>query len=200
VTDEPSFWSVAGTQRAHRAFTDEPVDDALVERVLTTAAYAPSAENTQPWEFVVVRDPELRDQIGELTLRAWGPAQEFSRPRITPELFAEVEQGATGGVSAAPVLVIVAGDTSRCVASVIPASIFPAVQNFLLAAQALGLGSALTTLTTGYADELRAIVDLPEHLLPIAVLPLGWPAKPKGPPKRKPVAGKTHRDRFGSPW
>lgn len=201
MSDDPSFWSVLDGQRAHREFTDVPVDDALVERVLDAATRAPSAENTQPWEFVVVRDAGLRDQIGALTRRAWEErGREFSRPRLDTKLFDEVDRGATGGISAAPVLVVVAGDTQRCLKPVIPASIFPAVQNFLLAAQALGLGSALTTLTTGFADELRAVVGLPEHLLPVAVLPLGWPAKPKGPPQRLPARDKTHRDRYGTPW
>ena len=67
MSDQPDFFSVVHSQRAHRAFSDEPVPDELVERVLETATYAPSAENTQPWVFIVVRDSNARARIGELT-------------------------------------------------------------------------------------------------------------------------------------
>jgi nitroreductase len=78
-------------------------------------------------------------------------------------------------------------------------SIFPCVQNMLLAAAALGLGSALTTLGA-HADELRALLALPEHVEPSAVIPLGVPARPLGPPRREPVAEHMHRDRYGTTW
>ena len=68
-----------------------------------------------------------------------------------------------------------------------PSSIFPAIQNLLLAAGALGLGSALTTIATAFADELRDAVGLPETVVPVAVVPLGVPARPLGPPRREPV-------------
>jgi nitroreductase len=201
VTEPPDFFSVLRSQRAHRAFTDEPVPDELVERVLEAATYAPSAENTQPWVLIVVREAAGRGQIGELNRRAWeGGGREFSRPRLSPEVFAKVEAGATGGIADAPVIVVVCGDTSRCVEAVLEASIWPAAQNLLLAAQALGLGAALTTITTVFGDELRVLLALPGHVRPMGIVPLGWPAKPLGPPKRAPVAEKTFRERFGTPW
>jgi nitroreductase len=201
VTESPDFFSVVRAQRAHRAFTDDSVPDELVERVLEAATYAPSAENTQPWVFVVVRDAASRERIGELNRRAWeGGGGEFSRPRLSPEVFAKVESGATGGIADAPVIVVVCGDTSRCVEAVLEASIWPAAQNLLLAAQALGLGAALTTLTTVFGDELRALLALPDHVRPMGIVPLGRPAKPLGPPKRTPVAEKTFRERYGSAW
>ena len=69
-----------------------------------------------------------------------------------------------------------------------PSSIFPAVQNLLLAATALGLGSALTTITIGYRDELRDLLGLPDHVVPVAVVPIGHPARALGPPRRDPFA------------
>jgi nitroreductase len=198
---EPDLFSVIRTQRAHRAFTDEPVPDEVVERVLEAATFAPSAENTQPWVFIVVRDADARARIGELNRQAWeGGGREFSRPRLSPEVFAKVEAGATGGIANAPVLVIVGGDTSRCVEAVLEASVWPAVQNLLLAAQALGLGASLTTITTVFGDELRSLLALPDHIRPLGVVPLGWPAKQLKPPRRAPVADKTFRDRYGEPW
>ena len=92
------------------------------------------------------------------------------------------------------------GDSSKCVEPALEASIFPAVQNLLLAASALNLGSALTTLTTAFAAELAELLALPDHVRPMAVIPLGWPAKPLARPRRAPVAEKAHRDRYGQGW
>ena len=201
MTEPRDFFSVVRTQRAHREFTTEPVPDDLVEQVLEAATFAPSAENTQPWVFIVVRDTAARDRIGELNRQAWeGGGREFSRPRLSPEVFAKVEAGATGGVANAPVLVVVCGDTSHCVETVLESSIWPAVQNLLLAANARGLGSALTTITTVFGDELRSLLVLPDHVRPLAVVPLGWPGKKLGPPRRAPVAEKTFRERYGEAW
>jgi nitroreductase len=198
---EPDFFAVVHAQRACREFSDEPVDDALVERVLDAATFAPSAENRQPWEFVVVRDPGRRAAIGELMRRAWeAGGREHSRPRLAPKVFAEVDKGATGSISAAPVLVVVAADTERGLPATVPSSIFPAVQNLLLAAGALGLGAALTTIATAYADDLRALTGLPDHVAPVAVIPLGHPARPLGTPRRDPFEGHTHRETYGTPW
>jgi nitroreductase len=95
---------------------------------------------------------------------------------------------------------VVAADTERCLEATVASSTFPAVQNLLLAAGALGLGSALTTLTTAFGAELRDAVGLPEHVRPVAVVPLGRPRGPLGPPRREPVAEHTHRERYGQGW
>jgi nitroreductase len=198
---EPGFFEIVHAQRACREFRDEPVDDALIAHVLEAATFAPSAENRQPWEFVVVRDADRRAEIGELMRRAWeAGGREHSRPRLSPQVFAEVDRGATGSISAAPVLVVVAADTERGLPATVPSSIFPAVQNLLLAAGAVGLGAALTTIATAFGDELRAIVGLPDHVVPVAVVPLGHPARPLGKPRRDPFQAHTHRDRYGHPW
>ena len=121
--------------------------------------------------------------------------------RLDAKLASDVDAGVERGLGGAPVVVVVAADTKsgvhpRAVAS----SIFPAAQNLLLAANALGYGSALTTLTAAAGDDLRAIVDLPEHIMPMAVVPLGRPARPLGRPRRRPVGASTHRDQYGRPW
>lgn len=188
-------------QRAHRRFADRPVDDELVERCLEAATRAPSAENTQPWVFVVVRDEERRHALGELTREAWqGGARAYSEGRLDEKLLRDVDQGAEGGVAAAPVLVVVCGDAERALRPTLASSVFPAVQNLLLAATALGLGSALTTLTLLRPDDVRSLLDLPEHVVPMALVPLGWPGRPLGRSRREPVATRTHRERYGSPW
>jgi len=195
------FFDVVGRQRACRAFADTAVTDEVVAQILDAAVHAPSAENRQPWELVVVRDPATRARIGELMRRAWeGRGREHSRDRLDAHTFADVDRGATGGVAAAPVLIVVGGDTRRGLPVTIPSSLFPAVQNLLLAANALGLGSALTTIATGYADELRAAVGFPDEVVPVAVVPLGYPERPLGPPRRDPFATHTHRERYGDAW
>jgi nitroreductase len=97
-------------------------------------------------------------------------------------------------------VIVVCTDTERGHPATVGSSVFPATQNLLLAATALGLGSALTTISVGFADELRELLALPAHVAPQAVIPLGHPAKPLGPPRREPFADHTHRDRFGNPW
>ncbi|MDQ1468272.1 MAG: hypothetical protein QOH10_2687, partial [Actinomycetota bacterium] len=177
------------------------VDDDLLARVLDAATFAPSAENRQPWEFVVVRDPQTRAELGELTARAWNTGgREFAEARLDDKLLDDVDAGATGGVAGAPVLIVVCADTERGLVQTVPSSVFPATQNLLLAATALGLGSALTTITTAFGAELRALLDLPEHLVPVAIVPLGRPARALGPPHRAPFATHTHRERYGNPW
>jgi nitroreductase len=195
------FFDVVLRQRACRAFLSDAPDDALVERVLEAATFAPSAENKQPWVFVVVRDHRKRAAIGDLYRRAWeGGAKAHSESRLTPTLLDEVDKGAQGGIAAAPVLVVVGGDTRVGNPRAMAASVFPAVENMLLAAGALGLGTALTTLALVFSDELAKIVGFPIEVQPIAVVPLGWPAWTLGRPSRHPVAEKTHRDTYGSPW
>jgi nitroreductase len=188
-------------QGATRRFADSPVGDDLVERCIEAATHAPSAQNKQPWEFIVVRDPARRAAIGELTRTAWregGRAQSIGR--LPPRLLAEVDEGAEGSIAAAPVLIVACGNTELGTASTLPASIFPAVQNLLLAAGALGLGSALTTLALRNADGLQPLLDIPPHVVPMAIVPLGWPASPQGPPRRLPVAERTYRERYGDRW
>jgi nitroreductase len=200
VTDA-DFFAVVTRQRACRAFSADPVADDDVARVLAAATHAPSAENRQPWEFVVVRDADARAAIGDLTRRAWeAHGRAFSETRLTPKLLAEVERGATGGIAAAPVQIVVCADLERGLEVTVASSIFPAVQNLLLAATALGLGSALTTITTTFAKELVALLGLPATVVAVAVVPLGWPARPLGPPRREPFAAHTNRERYGNAW
>jgi nitroreductase len=189
-------WEVIRSQRACRAYRDDDVDDAVVGRVLEAATFAPSAENRQPWVFIVVRDAESRRAIGELNRRAWaGGGRDYSKGRLSPALFADVEAGVAGGVSSAPVLVVVCGDGSLAHEATLGSSVFPAVQNMLLAASASGLGSALTTLPTVLGDELGDLLGLPDHVHPLAVVPLGWPARRLGPPRRRPPT--VFLDRYG---
>jgi nitroreductase len=196
-----SLFDVVLRQRACRGFTDEPVSDGLIADLLLAASHAPSAENRQPWVFVVVRRDDLRQKIGGIYERAWNSgARAHSEGRLPPALMADVDRGARGGIAEAPVIVVVCGDSQKSHPKALSASIFPATQNLLLAASASGLGSALTTLAVVDKAQISELLELPEHVIPMAVVPIGWPSRSLGPPKREPIDTKTHRDTFGNPW
>jgi nitroreductase len=165
--------------------------------VLDAARFAPSAENTQPWVFVVVRDADRRAALTGLMERLWAAAPDRGLPS---PLHDDVDAGFHGGFASAPVLVVVGGDEDRAARPVLASSVYPAVQNLLLAATALGLGSAMTTIATADPGEVRAAVAFPDHIRPLAVVPLGWPARPLGPPRRRPLTDVADREAFGQGW
>jgi len=194
------FFSVVLAQRAHRELLPDALPDALIERVLDAATHAPSAENRQPWAFVVVRDPAVRREIGAIASAIWERAgREHSRGRVSDRLLAAVDRWATSGLAASPVIVVVCGDTTQADARSLAASIYPATQNLCLAAHALGLGSLFATLPT-VSPELSSLLALPQSLQPMAVVPLGRPARELRPPKRVSYRAKAFRDRYGTPW
>jgi nitroreductase len=105
------------------------------------------------------------------------------------------------GHGGAPVVVVVAADGREGVPpAVLAASVFPAVQNLLLAAAALGYGSALTTLAAADPETLASAVGLPAGVRPLAVVPVGRPAVKLGPPRRRPVREVAHLDAWGTPF
>ena len=193
--------SVLRRQRAHRAFTDDPVDDTVITDILELATRAPSAQNSQPWQFVIVQDVDRRVAIWELAARIWEMGgSEVTRNAVPVGMHADVEQGVTGGFARAPVSIVVCADTDRWDRALMGSSIWPAAQNLMTAATAHGLGSALTTIATIFADELRAILALPDTLDPLAVIPIGHPAKQLGSSRREPVNEHAHREEYGSAW
>lgn len=189
-------------QRACRSFTDEAVADEDLTTMLRAATHAPSAENSQPWVFVVVRDPATRAAVVELTQQVWdGGGRQHAESSLTPTFLANVDEFVRSGYGGAPVLVVVAGDgRSGMRPAVLASSVFPAVQNLLLAAGSLGYGSSMTTLAPQVPDALAAIVGLPEGVRPFAVVPIGRPSAGLGPPSRRPVGDVAHLDTFGVPF
>jgi len=195
------FFDVVLRQRACRSFTDQPVDESLIAQCLEAAIHAPSAENLQPWVFVVVREAERRDAIHQLNKKAWDEGvQAYAQSRYSPKFLKDITEGMEGGMRNAPVIFIVCGESPNGVDPTLLGSIYPAVQNLLLAASALGLGSAVTTLATMFDKELRELLALPDGVSPIAMVPMGWPARPLGAPRRRPLSERAHRDQFGAPW
>jgi nitroreductase len=197
--------AVMRAQRACRRFDpDGKVLDADLERVLQAAVHAPSAENTQPWAFVVVRNGQTRAQLADWWTETWNAGGgDFVRQSLDDKvLVADLEYGFNrGGFAAAPVVVVVCADTDRVPEIYAPSSIYPAVQNLLLAAADLGYASCLTTgLTTFGVDRVREKLQLPDTLLPMAAVYLGRSARRLSPPRRRPAASVTYREQFGNPW
>lgn len=200
-TELAAVRAVLRRQRAHRSFTDEPVPEEVINDILELATRAPSAQNTQPWQFVIVQDPDRRAEIWELASRLWEMgAKDATDGKVTDTMKSDVEQGVTGGFAGAPVSIVVCADTERWPANLMDSSIWPAIQNIMTAATAHGLGSALTTIGTILVDDLRSILQLPETLEPKAVIPIGHPAKSLGSSRREPVRDHAHREEFGNVW
>lgn len=194
--------AVLNSQRACRVFSDLPVGDDDLVAMLEAATHAPSAENSQPWVFVVVRDALKRRAIVELTTRVWeGGGRAHAQHSLEPRMFTSVDDFLRAGYGGAPVLVVVAADGRGGLSTrVLASSVYPAVQNLLLAATALGYGSAMTTIAAQAPDALGAVVGLPAEVRPLAVVPIGRPAKPLGPPRRRPVREVAHLDVFGTAY
>jgi nitroreductase len=196
---------VMRAQRACRRFDpDGKVLDSDIEQMLQSAVHAPSAENTQPWSFVVVRDADSRRLLADWWTETWNAGGgDFIKQSLDDRaLVNDLEYGFNrGGFAAAPVVVVVCADTDRVPEIYAPSSIYPAVQNLLLAAADLGYGSCLTTgLTTFGVDRVRERLALPDTLLPMAAVYLGPPAKKLSPPRRRPALEVTYREKFGVAW
>ena len=205
------------TTRAMRRYRDDPVTDDEIERCLRAAQQAPSGGNLQPWQYLVVTDPERRARVGELyksaydryerTLLAMTPRFRTPEDEASWRRSAEASRHLADHFGEAPALVLFllpmiewmpADDEGRMDIGPLYASVYPAVQNFMLAARELGIGTALTTVVRIRHDELRALLGIPESMEVAAVVPMGRPTGSFGVARRKPVAAVTHWDAFGN--
>ena len=170
------FEAIRG-RRSVRAFTKEDVPDEVVEKLIDAARWAPSAGNIQPWEFVVVRNPETKRRLAAAALY-----QDF--------------------IAEAPVVVVVCanerrsamgygrrGATLYCIQDCAAAT-----QNMLLAAHALGLASCWVGAFS--EDEVREVIEAPDGVRPVAIIPIGHPAERPRPPPRRPISHIIHYERF----
>ena len=185
------------SQRTLRYIKPDPLPPEYLERILDAAVKAPSGGNSQPWEFVVVQDAGLKRSLAELYRRAWADAEEGQPPppdtrshRSASHLMEHMEH--------APVLIVVClrvGDREPGLYE--GSSIYPAIQNMLLAARGLGLASVLTNGWAKYEPELRAVLNIPSDYRAAAMLPIGFPDNVRyGPSRRDPVESHLHRDRW----
>jgi nitroreductase len=204
------------TTRAIRRFTTAPVDDEVIGAILAAAQQAPSGGNLQPWQFVVVTDADLRRQIGELYRAAYQRYEAALLPMVPPipdddartswERTIAASRHLAEHLAEVPVLIFVAmpelsltlvDDEGPIDIGPLTASVFPAVQNLMLAARSFGLGSVLTTVFRARHDEIRELLGVPAHHQLMALVPVGHPAGRFGVAPRRPVAQVTHWNRWG---
>lgn len=204
------------TTRAIRRFTDEAISDEEIWTCLRAAIQAPSGGNSQPYRFLVVTDAEKRRALGEIYRRAWGryaPAVQKATPPPRSERGADMVRRMLGSaehlaehLGEAPVIVLVLvpgggaalrDDQGELDIGTKYSSVFPAVQNLMLAARALGIGSTLTTLYRIHQDDVRVLCEIPAEFEVEALIPLGRPRGNFGVAPRRPAERLTYWDSFG---
>jgi nitroreductase len=205
------------TLRAIRRYTDEPVTEEEILTCIRAANQAPSGGNIQPWQFLVIADAEKKSAIGEMYMRAWNryepqvlkalrpPRDEREKARM--ERILNSSRHLAKHIGEAPGLVVflmpnismTLEDEQGTLDTGTPyASVFPAVQNFMLAARGLGIGTTLTTLVRIYQDEFRTLCGVPEQMELVALVPMGRPKGTFGVAARRPPEAVTHWDTFGN--
>jgi nitroreductase len=198
------------TQRAVRRLLPDPVDDDVVLRCIELALKAPTGSNGQNWEWIVVRDQAIKETLGNQYRRAWALyGRAGARISRGDEAMGKILQAVEWQVehfTELPVLVVCCLRGSRVPFVPMPpiaessyyGSIYPSVQNLLLAARAMGLGASLITLPLWSTTVARSALGLPMSVQPACVVPLGWPRGRYGPTTRKPVGEVVHLDRYGN--
>ncbi len=209
----PEFFEILNTTRAIKRLKPDPVPAGLIREVLDAGTKAPSGVDSQPWEFLVVTDEEGKKFVQERYLRY---ANE--RFRALVDSLADDNSPHTRMLRTvlhlaehlheAPVLLFVCGHRDwpatvpreRRVGKAPPpyGSIYPCVQNILLACRAVGLGASLTTIHQMFEDELHERFGVPEEVAMVALIPIGFPRGKFGPVRRTPVGALTHFGRWGN--
>ncbi|OBG41328.1 nitroreductase [Mycobacterium alsense] len=200
-------WEVMSTARTIRRFTDEPVGDATLARCLEAARWAPSGANAQGWRFVVLRSPEQRAVVARAAAHALEviePVYGMSRPAAGDNSRRARTYRATYELHdrAGEFTSVLFAQQHYATASelLLGGSIFPAMQNFLLAARAQGLGACLTSWASyGGERPLREAVGVPDDWMVAGHVVVGWPKGNHGPVRRRPLAEFVNLDRWDQP-
>jgi nitroreductase len=217
MTTSPSaddLYALLSTTRSIRRISDAPVSEEVLLRIMQAAVWAPSGCNRQPWRIIAVRDRLIKEKIGRLYAAEWEQYVEYNVAKFDghpPAVVAQVREAYSGGTRLAetladvPVLAMFVHDPSALYVTdadlgrhpvVGGASLYPAVQNFLLAARAEGLGGVLTTLVCNRETELRDILKFPTGWGVHAMVPLGYPKGNHGPITRASVEDMTSIDQW----
>ncbi|HUC18367.1 MAG TPA: nitroreductase family protein [Acetobacteraceae bacterium] len=214
--------------RSLRRLKPDPVPEEIITRILDAAIRAPSAGNAQNWTFLVIRDAEQRQRLGAIYRRASEIAAAVynARPRPVHLSEAQWQQMMSSGaylwehMADAPVLLVPclkqremppAGtlppgiqaryqDERAYLDRIRGASIYPAVQNIILACRAFGLGTVITTNHLRCEDAVKAVLGLPADVETFALMPIGYPVGKFGPLSRRPLQEVAHADRWSVPW
>jgi nitroreductase len=205
MAENHDLFEIMRTTRSMRRLKPDPVPDALLAQILEAGTCAASGGNSQNWRFLLVRDPAVKAAAGAWWRKAWhetaapryrsgGPPPGTAKERFE-RLLAAVDHLADH-IHEAPVWIVpcYAGPRGS------GASIYPAVQNMLLAARALGLGATLTTVYLLHEREAEAAMGIGEGFCSYAILPIGYPKGKFGPVRRAPLAEVVYDGAWGRAW
>jgi nitroreductase len=198
------------TLRSMRRLKPDPIPDDAIRTILDAAIRAASGSNQQAWAFIVVRDQAIKDEIAAIYLEGWKhlKATVYSQPQpnLTDEARRRQERVVRSAehlaehLAEAPVWIFPCARVSAQPTITSGSSIYPAVQNLMLAARAHGIGTTLTTIYRRDNARVNALLNLPEGWDTAALIPLGYPEGRWGTAARQPVETVTHGDRFGQPF
>lgn len=192
------FEAIRTTRAMRHLDPTRAVSDADLERILEAATRGASGGNRQPVRWLVVRDPDQKRRVGEIYRNAALPTIE--RLTALAEHDPDVRRNLASNrhlsehLGEAPVLVIPCAQGQR---GRIEASVFPGVQNLLLAARALGLGTTLTAIHLENEPAVKEVLGIPEDVHTFAIIPVGYPLGRWGEAPRRPWREVTYRDRWG---
>ena len=193
------------TCRAMRYLKRDPVPDELVDRVLHAATRASNPGNSQGWAFIVVRDSETKARINDAVIESldFDIDESAAAQAATDPMATRIARGASHLVQNmrfAPVIIIIG---ARCIyppenpmKEFLPSTIYPAAQNLIVAARALGLGTTFTTFCMAAEAPIREILSIPDDVHLGSLIPLGWPEGHFGPVTRMPLHEVVHYDRW----
>jgi nitroreductase len=202
------LFEIIRTTRSMRRLKPDAVPPVLIRQILEAGTCAPSGGNMQSWRFMVITDPAVKANVAQWYRRGWheivgpryregAPAPGSSRDRFDRMLAAA--EHLADHLQDAPAWIVpclVGGTHSRTSGS----SIYPAVQNMLLAARALGLGATLTTLYLLFEKDAEAALGLPPDAHSYAIVPIGYPLGNFGPVARVPLQDVVFGDKWGERW
>ena len=215
---EAELFDIMFSTRSMRRLKTDPILDETLYRILDAGIRAPSGGNTQHWRFLVVKDAEVKRKVQKIYQKGWEQARTIYDGKPGPShmedgKFRKLLDAATylaENLAEAPVLIFAClkdrpmppGDEGAKLAAKLArlsgSSIYPAVQNMLLACRALGLGATLTTVCSLHEDELKPVLNLPENISTYALIPVGYPMGKFGPVRRMAVEDVTCVDQWGT--
>ena len=209
TTNTTELFEIMRTTRSMRRLKPDPVPNQLIRKMLEAGVCAPSGGNMQRWRFLVIRDPQIKAIVGAYYKRAWDeqvgpryragePAPGTDRDRFLRLL--DAAEHLAAHIHEAPVWIVACLKDGANPGRGVGASIYPAVQNMLLAIRALGLGSTLTTRHLLHAKEADAALGLPDGVHSYAILPIGYPLGKFGPVRRGKLADFVYLDQWEQPY
>ena len=191
------IFDAMSTCRAMRYLKPDEVPDDLIEAVVTAATWAPSPGNSQGRDFVIVTDKDKIEKIAESIETSMSQrVASMNRPDRAHRLMLDGTEYLLKTLKSCPVLFFVCGkpiyphEAPR--ESFVWSSIYPAAQNLILAARALGLGTVFTTFQGVAEPTVREVLEIPDDVLIGCMIPMGWPEKNFGPLNREPYGNVTH--------